>query len=252
MGGAGVHHLGQGVVPQVLLHAGPGTAVGVGVLHHPIEGMAAAHAGGLHAPAGGEVGGAQADPLHPRAGGADGLHIVHPFRRLQQGVQQDRPGDPVLRLQQGQQLVHVVDVPGALHLGDDDHVQLLAHGGDDLGDVVQMPGGVEAVDPGPQAHPGGGEVVGPGHLDEAGPGGGLGLRRDGVLQIADDHVHLLQGLADLGADLVQVRGHEMQHPLHPGGQFAIGRGGADGQGLEESAGGLGHGRPARVTGRLRR
>ena len=48
--------------------------------------------------------------------------------------------DGVLGLELGQQLVEVVDVPGALDLRQHDHVELVAGGGDDLDDVVEHPG----------------------------------------------------------------------------------------------------------------
>ena len=61
VGRAGVHHARHGVVPEILLHAG---ARGVGVVlvrvgSHHVARVTAAHAGGLHAAAGSEVGGAE-------------------------------------------------------------------------------------------------------------------------------------------------------------------------------------------------
>ena len=47
-------------------------------------------------------------------------------------------------------------------------------------------------------------------------------------------------LADLGAHLLQMRRHEMDHPLDAHRQFAIGRRGADGEGFEEFARALAH------------
>ena len=65
-------------------------------------------------------------------------------------MDQDRPLEPGLRLELGEQPVDVVDVPGALDLGDHDHVELVADLGDERGQVVEDPGALERVDPGPE------------------------------------------------------------------------------------------------------
>ena len=129
--------------------------------------MAAADACGLHAARGRQVRRAQAHAVHARAGAGDGLHVLDPLRRLQDGVDQDRLGQGVLGLELGQQLVEIVDVPGALDLGQHDHVELGAGGRHDLQDVVEPPGRVQRVDARPQ--PRLSEVVRLGHGDEAAP-----------------------------------------------------------------------------------
>src|SRR6185436_17857252 len=113
-------------------------------------GVAAAHPCGLHAPGGGQVGGAEAHALHPGAGGGDLLHVGDTERRLEDGVDEQRAADPGPGFQLGQEAVHEVDVPGPLDLGDHDDVELVADLAHHLGQVVEHPGRVEAVDPGPQ------------------------------------------------------------------------------------------------------
>ena len=127
--GAGVDHAGDRVVPEVLLGADPvGLRVlGIGrVLHHAVAGMPAADPRGLHPPRGGEVGRAEAHPLHARAGGGDLLQVDDALRGLEDRVDQDRPLEAGLRLELGQQPVDVVDVPGALDLGDHHDLELVA------------------------------------------------------------------------------------------------------------------------------
>jgi len=146
-------------------------------------------------------------------------------------VDQDRLGDLILGFEQREQLVDEVDVPNAFDLGDHHHVELVADGGDDLVHVVQEPGAVERIDPGPQA--GFTEVDGLRHLDEAGTGGLLGIGGDGVLEVAEKYVDLLDHVGHSGAELLDVRGEKMDHPLGADGQFAHRLGRADGKRLVE-------------------
>ena len=89
--------------------------------------------------------------------------------------------DPGLGLELGEQAVDVVDVLGALDLGDHDHVEPLADLGDRGGEVVERPRRVERVDPGPQLR----VVVVPrlADLDQAGARRLLVARRDAVLEV---------------------------------------------------------------------
>ena len=174
--------------------------------------------------------------MHARRGGGDRLDIVDALRGLEDGVDQDRPLDRVARFELGQQLIEIVDVPGALDLGQHDDVELVADRGDDLGDVVEHPRRVERVDPRPQ--PGGAEVDRLGHGDEAFAGGLLGVGRDGVLEIAEHHVDLPDQLRHLGGDLLVVRRHEMNHALELDRKLAQRLRCADGERLEERAGKL--------------
>ena len=58
------------------------------------------------------------------------------------------------------------------------------------------------------------------HGDEAGARLLLGLDRNGVLQIAQHHVDLAGKLGHLGAQLLDMRRHEMDHALEPHRQLA--------------------------------
>src|SRR5580658_5212268 len=126
-----------------------------------------------------------------------------------------------------EQLVEVVDVPGALDLGQHDDIELVADGGDDLGDVVERPRRIERVDARPQS--GRAVVVGAAHLDEAAPRRLLGVGRNGVLQIAEHDVDLADEVRNLGAQLLQVRRDEMDHALEPHRQLAQRRRRPDGE-----------------------
>ncbi len=72
------------------------------------------------------------------------------------------------------------------------------------------------------------------HGDEAGARRLLGVGRNGVFQIAEHHVDLLDKFRHLGAHLLDMRRHEMDHPLEPQRQFAQRRRRADRKRLEES------------------
>jgi hypothetical protein len=195
--------------------------------------MAAADARRLHGARGGEVGGAEAHAVHARRRGRDRRNIVDPLRRLQDGVDEDRFLHAMPGFELGEQLVEIMDIPGALDLGQHDHVELGADRGHDLDDVVQAPWRVERVDPGPQA--GGAEVMRLRHRDEAGARRELGVRRHRVLEIAEHDVDLGDQLAHLGAHLLDMRRHEVDHALKPDRQFAQRRGRADRQRLVEIA-----------------
>jgi hypothetical protein len=140
----------------------------------------------------------------------------------------------------GEQLVHVVDVPGSLDLGHHDHVQLVTDLADQLGDVVEVPGGVQRIDPAPEPHAHACEIDRAPQLDRTGPSCILGVGGDGVFQVRQDHVDRLRDLTNLGPHLLQMRRDEVDHPLHPRRQLAQRLRRADGQRLEERAGGLLH------------
>ena len=78
--------------------------------------------------------------MHARRGRGDGVDVLDAFGRLQNGVDQDRLRHAVPRLELRQQLVEIVDVPGALDLGQHDDVELVADRADDLDHVVEHPG----------------------------------------------------------------------------------------------------------------
>ena len=177
--------------------------------------------------------------MHARRGGGDGVDVLDALGGLEDGMHEDRLLDPVPGLELRQQLVDVVDVPRPLDLRQHDDVELVSDLGDDLDEVVERPGAVQRIDARPQ--PGGAERVRLRERDEAAPRRDLGVGRDRVLEVAEEHVDLRDQLRDLGAELVVVRRHEMDHPLEPHRQLAIGRRRAGGERLEEAARKLGHG-----------
>ncbi len=151
--------------------------------------------------------------MHARARGRDRLDIVDALGGLQDGVDHDRPGDAVLGLELGEKLVEIMDVPGAVDLGQHDDVELVADPGDDLQHVIQRPGAVQRIDAGPQR--GGAEIGRRRHLDEAAPSGLLGVGRNRIFKIAEQHVHLGRDIGGAGADLLDMGRDEMDHPLQP-------------------------------------
>ena len=127
-----------------------------------------------------------------------------------------------------------MDVPGALDLRDHDHVELVADLGDQGGQVVEDPGALERVDPGPEL--GVAEVDLVGDLDQALAGGDLVVDRDGVLEVAEQDVGLLRHVGDLRRHLL-VRGvEEMDHPRGPERHLEHRIGRADGERVGELAG----------------
>src|SRR5215470_2511093 len=134
----------------------------------------------------------------------------------------------------GQELVEIVDIPRALHLGQHDDVELVADGGNDLDDIIERPGRIERIDPGPKS--GYAVVVRLTHLDEAAPRRLFGVDRNGVLQIAEHDVDLADKVWNFLAQLFEVRRHEMDHALKPYRQIVQRNGRPDGKRLEELTG----------------
>ena len=77
---------------------------------------------------------------------------------------------------------------GALDLGDHDHLDLVPDLADDLGQVVEQVGRGELVDARPQRRVA--EVHLPADLDQPGARGLLLFKRDRVLEVAEQDVHL--------------------------------------------------------------
>ena len=73
------------------------------------------------------------------------------------------------------------------------------------------------------------------HGDEAGARRLLGVGGNGVFEIAEHDVDLRDELRHFGAQLLDVRRHEMDHALEPTGKLAQRRGRADRERLEEIA-----------------
>ena len=64
--------------------------------------------------------------MHARRGQRDLLDVLDAFGGFENGVDQDRLGDAVPGFELGEQLVEIMNVPGALDLGQHDHVELVA------------------------------------------------------------------------------------------------------------------------------
>ena len=105
---------------------------------------------------------------------------------------------------------------------------------DDLDHIVERPRRVQRIDAGPQA--GCAEVVRLGHLDEACARRLLGVGRDRVLEIAEHHVDLRDQLRHLGAQLLDLRRHEMDHALELDRQLAQRHGAPIASGLKKLRG----------------
>ena len=146
-------------------------------------------------------------------------------------MDEDRLAQLVARLQQRQMLVDEMNVPGPLDLRNHHDVELVADLGDDAGEVVEQPRRIQRVDAHPEA--GRAEIDGLRHRDEALARRFLGLDRNRILEIAEHDVDLRGEFADLGAHLLVVRRHEMDHALQPRRQFAERRRRADGERLEK-------------------
>ena len=112
--------------------------------------MAATDAGRLHPAVGSKVGGTEAETLDSWRRRADRLDVGDAAGRLEDRVEEDRPAHSGPGLELGDQPVGVVDVLGALDLGDHDHVEPLTDLGDGGGEVVEHPRRVEGVDPRPE------------------------------------------------------------------------------------------------------
>jgi hypothetical protein len=224
-------------MPEVLLGADPvGLRVlGIGgILHHPVAGVTAADAGGLHPPRGGEVCGTEAHPLHARAGGGDLLDVDDSLGGLEQSVDQDRAIEAGLGLELGEQAVDVVDVPGALDLWHHHDLELLADLGDQGGEVIEHPGALQRVDPGPER--GLAKIGLLCRLDQALAGGLLAVDRNRVLEVAEQDVGFFCDGGGLFDHLLVGEVEEVDHSRGLDGDLAQWLGGTDRLRLEEVSG----------------
>ena len=142
--------------------------------------------------------------------------------------------EPGFGLQLREQTVGVVDIPRALDLRDHDDLEPVADLGDELGDVVEEVRRGELVHAGPQR--GVAQLHFLAHADQPRARGLLLFQRHGVLEVAEQDVHLGGDVGDL-RDHLLVR--EVEEVDHPGGlerDLARGLGGVDREGLEEVAG----------------
>ena len=138
-----------------------------------------------------------------------------------------------------------MDVLGPLDLRDHDHVEGVADLGHRLGDVVEEPGRVERVEPGPEL--GGAEVDALADRDQAGPGLLLVGGRDAVLQVAQDDVDPGGDVGHLGHHLVDRRWEEVDHPAGSDRDLPNRFGGTDGQRSEEVLGAAHEGQQYKPT-----
>ncbi len=182
--------------------------------------------------------------MQARAGAGDGFDIGDAERGFQDRMDQDRLFDPVARFELGQQLVEIMDIPRPLDLGQHHHVELVPRRRDDLGDVIEEPGRIEAIDPHPE--PGIAEIIRRRSLDEAFARRLLGVDRNGILEIAEQHIHPPDHLGQTTAQFFVMRREKMDHPFQRHRQIAIGCGRPDGQRFVELAGRL-HGHGGRIS-----
>ena len=104
-----------------------------------------------------------------------------------------------------------MDVPGALDLGQHDHVELVA----DAATMSVMSSSAHGLFSAlMRVH----RPVVPNsfalrHVDEAARAASLASAGNRVLEIAEHHVDLAHQLGDLGGDLLDVRRHEMDYAL---------------------------------------
>ncbi len=238
VGHAGVDHPSDRVVPQVLLVA---SAFGMNIdravigdgwipLHH-VVGVTAPDSGGLHSSVGGQVRGAKGDPLHARRCSADVFDVRHTSSGLENRMKEKWASQSSLGFELRNQSVRVVDVFGSLDLGDHDDVEFVADLDDEVGEIIEDPRRVEAVDSGPQLSAT--EVCRLADLDQTGPGRILVVGTDGVFQVAEENV-------DLGGNVGHLRSHlfvgwieEMDHPRRREGDLPQRLRGPDGQRFEK-------------------
>ena len=197
--------------------------------------MTTADARRLHPAVGREVRRAEADALHPRARPADRLDVGHPPCRLEDRVDEDRPGQAGPCLELGQQPVDVVDVLRPLNLRDHDDVEPVADLGDERDEVVEDPRAVERVDPGPQLGVLA-EVRRLRDVDQALTGALLVLGLDGVLEVAEQDVDRADEVGDLRRHLRVARVEEVDHPAGSRRNLPDRDGGPDREGGEEVLG----------------
>src|SRR5690606_23679523 len=104
---ARVDHSRDRVVPQVLLIERARGAASSGIGEYAVIGMATSDPGRLHAPRCSEVGRPQAHAVHAGARGCDLLDVGDAFRRLQDGMDQNRLLDAALCFELREQLVEI-------------------------------------------------------------------------------------------------------------------------------------------------
>ncbi len=204
-------------MPQILLIKGAGLVVLTGIGQNTIGRVPAADARRLHAARGCQIGRPKAHAMHAWRGSGDLLDVLDPFCSLQNGMDEDRLFNPVPCFELRQKLVEIVDIPHPLDLRQHDHIELVADRRHNLSHVIQRPRAVQAVDPRPEARRA--EIVCLAQFDEPGPRRLLGIGRNGILQVAQHHIDVLDQIGHLGPHFLDMRRHKMDHPLKSHRQF---------------------------------
>ena len=148
--------------------------------------MAAADTRGFHRARSRKIGRAETHAVHARRCIGDRAHILDALRRLQNGMNEDRLAQTVSCFELRQELVEVIDIPCAFDLRQHDHVELIAHGCNDLDDVVEHPRRVQRIDAHPQS--GQAERILFRHRDEARARRGLGIGGNSVFETPMNYI----------------------------------------------------------------
>ena len=149
-------------------------------------------------------------------------------------MHEDRLLDAGLGLELREQAIDVVDVPRTLDLRDHDDVEPVADLAHERREVVEHPRRLERVHARPQLGVAELDVAPDGH--QAGARGLLAVDRHGVLEVAEQDVHLRGDVGDLGDHLLVGEVEEVDHPRGPEGNLARGLRGADRERLKKSLG----------------
>ena len=145
-GGAGIDHFRNGVVPEILLER-RAWLVAFGVSKHFVFGMAAPDARGLHRPRdAARSAGPRLIPCIRGEAVAISSTLLTPCAVSRMAWMRIGFFSLCRAFELRQQLIEIVDVPWPIDLGQHDHVELVADGADDFGDVVECPRRIERVD----------------------------------------------------------------------------------------------------------
>jgi hypothetical protein len=187
----------------------------------------------LHAAGRRQIGRTQAHALHARARRRDLFNVIHTGSGFEDCVDHQRSLEAMFGFELRQQLVHVMNVPRAFHLRHHDDIELRADFSDQTQDVVEKPGTIQAVDPGPKLSLA--ELHFPSDLYEAFARVQFAIRLDAIFEVAEQNIDLVGQIRHLGHHLRIARVEEMDHPRRPERDFTQRLGCTNGKGLEEFA-----------------